>query len=57
MKPLESTAGTTCSKMYKKTSSTLQRIFEHDDISGFFPFDGKGMIECRNVSIIGVLKG
>lgn len=33
----------------------LAMYFEHDDISGFFPFDGKGMIECRDVSIIGIL--
>lgn len=35
----------------------LTTYFEHDDTSGFFPFDGEGMIECRNVSIIGILKG
>lgn len=34
----------------------LATYFEHDDISGFFPVDEKGMIECRNVSIIGILK-
>ena len=33
----------------------LAMYFEHDDISGFFPFDGEGMIECRDVSIIGIL--
>lgn len=35
----------------------LPTYFEHDDISGFFPADEKGMIECRAVSIIGILKG
>lgn len=35
----------------------LATYLEHDDISGFFPIDEKGMIECRNVSIIGILKG
>lgn len=57
MKPLESNAGTTCSKMCKKTNSTLQRILNTMISLGSSPFDGKGMIECRNVSIIGILKG
>lgn len=35
----------------------LAMYFEHDDISGFFPIDEKDMIECRNVSIISILKG
>ncbi len=35
----------------------LATYFEHNDISGFFPIDEKGMVECRNVSIIGILKG
>lgn len=35
----------------------LATYFEHDDTSGFFPVDENDMIECRNVSIIGILKG
>lgn len=35
----------------------LATYFEHDDINGFFPIDENGMIECRAVSIIGILKG
>lgn len=34
----------------------LATYFERDGISGFFPSDEEGMIECRNVSIIGILK-
>lgn len=35
----------------------LATYFEHDDINGFFPIDEEGMIECRAVSIIDILKG